>query len=185
MTGPLFAWGDALRAAKRRRRALRRRAATFGCGIAVVLASAAWPPAPRLIWNATASAPIGLYFVSPGAAVAPGEMVVARVPQRYRRMAAARRYLPANVPLVKRVAAGAGDEICALGRRIFVNGHPAALRRTVDGRGRAMPRWTGCVRLRGSQLFLLNDNAASFDGRYFGVTEGIDVIGKASLLWRR
>ncbi|TPG37977.1 S26 family signal peptidase [Sphingomonas koreensis] len=185
VTGPLFAWSDAMRAARRRRAALRRRAAITACGIVVVLGSVAWPPAPRLLWNATASAPIGLYHVSPGASAAPGEMVVARVPQGYRRMVAARRYLPANVPLVKRVVAAAGDEICARKGRIFVDGRPAAFRRPVDGRGRAMPGWVGCIRLRGAQLFLLSDNPASFDGRYFGVTEGKDVVGDATLLWHR
>lgn len=90
-----------------------------------------------------------------------------------------------NVPLVKRVAAHAGDEVCALGTQVFVNGSPVAARRSVDGRGRSMPAWSGCVRLRGRQLFLLMDNPASFDGRYFGLTEGSDVIGKARLLWRR
>ena len=39
--------------------------------------------------------------------------------------------------------------------------------------------------LRGRQLFLLMDSPSSFDGRYFGSTDGEDVIGKATLLWRR
>jgi len=159
--------------------------AVIGVGIAIVLTSAALPPAPRLLWNASASAPIGLYSVAPGAFAGPGDMIVVHVPARFRKLAAAHGYLPANVPLVKRVAAYAGDEICALGSRIFVNGGAVAERRATDGHGRAMPAWQGCVRLRGRQLFLLMDSPASFDGRYFGVTEGGDVIGKAALLWRR
>lgn len=182
---PLFAWGDALRADKIRRSQLRRRIAITGVGIVIVLASAALPPAPRLVWNASASAPVGLYTVSPGAAVDPGDMVIARVPEPFRQLAAERRYLPMNVPLVKRVTAIAGDEICALGQEIFVNGRWTAERRLADGRGRPMPAWSGCIRLRGGQLFLLMDKPASFDGRYFGATEGRDVIGKARLLWRR
>jgi conjugative transfer signal peptidase TraF len=150
-----------------------------------VLLSAALPPAPRLVWNASASVPTGLYAVSPGGAVAPGEMVIAWVPGPYRRLAAARRYLPMNVPLVKQVAAYAGDEICALGTEIFINGQRVATRRELDAAGRAMPWWTGCRMLRGRQFFLLMDNPSSFDGRYFGPTEGRDVIGKARLLWRR
>jgi conjugative transfer signal peptidase TraF len=185
MIGPLFAWGDALRAARRRRATLRRRAAVVGTGIAFVLASAALPPIPRLLWNATASAPQGLYRLSPGGLAEPGDMVAARVPVRYRAVAAARHYVPINVPLVKRVVAYAGDEICALDRQIFVNGRPRAARRAVDGQGRLMPLWHGCIRLRGRQVFLLMDNADSFDGRYFGATAGTDVIGKATLLWRR
>jgi conjugative transfer signal peptidase TraF len=182
---PLFAWGDALRAAKLRRRKIRRRAAIVAAGVAILLGSAAFPPVPRLVWNASASAPIGLYAVSPGGLAEPGDMVIARVPMPFRRMAAERRYLPMNVPLVKRVAASAGDEVCAVGQEIFVNGRWTAERRLADGEGRAMPMWSGCIRLRGRQLFLLMGAPASFDGRYFGVTEGTDVIGKARLLWAR
>jgi len=182
---PLLAWGDALRADKLRRTRLRRRIAITGIGIAVLLASAAVPPAPRLVWNASASVPIGLYAVSPGASADLGSMVIARVPDPFRRLAAERRYLPLNVPLVKRVAAQAGDEVCALGQEIFVNGRWSAKRRLADGQGRSMPMWSGCIRLHGRQLFLLMDNPASFDGRYFGATEGRDIIGKARLLWRR
>ena len=182
---PLFAWGDALRADKIRRSKLRRRIAITGAGIVILLVSAALPPTPRLVWNASASAPVGLYAVSPGAAVDPGDMVIARVPDPFRLLAAERRYLPMNVPLVKRVKAIAGDEICALGQEIFVNGRWTAERRVADGQGRPMAAWSGCIRLRGGQLFLLMDNPASFDGRYFGATEGRDVIGKARLLWRR
>ncbi|MDE8652171.1 S26 family signal peptidase [Novosphingobium album (ex Liu et al. 2023)] len=182
---PLLAWGDALRAAKVRRRKLGRRIAVLAAGGAVLLASAVFPPTPRLVWNASASAPIGLYAVSPEDLAEAGDMVIARVPAPHRRLAATRRYLPMNVPLVKRVAAAAGDEVCALGQEIFVNGRWTAERRVADGAGRPMPMWSGCVRLRGRQLFLLMDTPASFDGRYFGVTEGIDVIGKARLLWTR
>lgn len=182
---PLLAWGDALRAAKTRRKRLGRRVAIGATGAAILLTSAAFPPTPRLVWNASASAPIGLYSVTPGDLAEPGHMVIARVPGPFRRLAATRRYLPMNVPLVKRVAAAAGDEVCALGQEIFVNGRWIAERRVTDGAGRAMPMWSGCVRLRGRQLFLLMDAAASFDGRYFGVTEGTDVVGKARLLWAR
>ncbi|WP_288417744.1 S26 family signal peptidase [uncultured Novosphingobium sp.] len=182
---PLLAWGDALRARKTQRMRLRRHVLAVGAGIGVVLLSAALPPAPHLVWNASASAPVGLYSVEPGAVLEPGDMAIARVPQRYRHLAASRRYLPLNVPLVKRVAAYAGDEICALENRVFINGRWAAERRQVDAAGRSMPTWTGCLVLRGRQLFLLMDSPASFDGRYFGPTEGADVIGKAKLLWRR
>ena len=139
-----------------------------------------------MLWNASASAPIGLYAVTPGAPVDVGDMVIAKVPDRWRMMAAQRRYIPVNVPLVKRVAAAAGDEVCALGQEIFINGTWVVERRVADAGGRPMPWWSGCVRLRGGQLFLLMSNSpASFDGRYFGVTEGGLVVGKARLLWAK
>lgn len=183
---PLLAWGEQLRVQKQKRRTRRRRIAFAGVGILIIGLTSAFPPAPRLVWNASASAPIGLYAVAPGANIDPGDMVVAQAPARWRMMAAQRRYLPANVPLVKRVAAVAGDEICALGAHIYRNGKWLAERRVTDAKGRIMPWWSGCIRLRGPQIFLLMPNSStSFDGRYFGVTEGSLVIGKARLLWAR
>ncbi len=185
-SAPLLDWGEQLRAGKHRRRILGRRIAITGISIALLGLTMAFPPAPRLVWNASASAPLGLYAVSPGAPVDPGDMVIARVPDPWRMMAAQRRYIPANVPLVKRVAAVAGDEVCALGQEIFVNGKWVVERRVADAEGRPMKWWSGCVRLRGRQLFLLMPGSpASFDGRYFGVTEGGLVVGKARLLWAR
>ncbi|WEK43273.1 MAG: S26 family signal peptidase [Candidatus Sphingomonas colombiensis] len=181
---PLLDWGNQLRAHKRRRRTLGRRIAISGVGITLLGLTLAFPPAPRLVWNASASAPIGLYAVTPDVPIETGDMVIARVPDPWRTLAARRRYIPANVPLVKHVAAAAGDEVCALGPEIFINGRWSAQRRLADAAKRPMPWWSGCVRLRGQQLFLLMDGKpASFDGRYFGVTEPAQVIGKARLLW--
>ena len=182
---PLLAWGEALRLRKEVQRRRRLRFFLVGLGAGLVLGSAILPPTPRLLWNASASAPIGLYQVSPGAPVMTGDMVVARLPEPFQALAAARRYLPRNVPLVKRVAAEAGDEVCALGNQVFVNGRPVARRKKFDAMGRVMPSWHGCRMLRRQQLFLLMDSPDSFDGRYVGVSEGTDLVGKAQLLWRR
>ena len=183
---PLSAGGNALRERKRRCRMLGIRAAFLGSGIVLLGATALCPPAPRLVWNATASAPTGLYAVTRGVPIGRGDMVIARVPDPWRMLAARRRYIPANVPLVKHVAGAAGDEVCALGSQLFVNGKWAADRRAADAMGRPMPWWFGCVTLRGQQLLLLMMNSpASFDGRYFGVTSGAQVVGKARLLWAR
>lgn len=182
---PLLAWGEALRAQSVRQGRLGRGIAATGIGALIMLASAALPPTPRLVWNVSASAPIGLYWVRPGAEIDPGDMVIARLPWGVRQIAAQRRYLPMNVPLVKRVVAVAGDEVCAFGSEIFLNRRRIATRSTHDGAGRIMPRWSGCIRLRGRQLFLLMNAPASFDGRYFGLTDRDEVVGKAQLLWAR
>jgi len=182
---PLFAWGDALRAARLRRVRGWRRFAVAAAGIALIAVTIAIPPLPRLVWNASASAPLGLYAVTPGASLARGDMVVAWAPPGPRALAAGRHYLPVNVPLVKRVRAVAGDRVCAIGRSILVNGWRVAVRRTRDAAGRAMPWWHGCVTLRNGALFLLMDAPASFDGRYFGPIRGADAIGKATPLWVR
>ena len=161
-------------------------AAALGAGIALVGATIVARPLPRFVWNASASAPVGLYAVTTGAPLRAGDMVIARVPARYRILAAKRHYLPANVPLVKRVAATSGGQVCALGPTLFLDGAWLADRRRRDGAGRVMPWWEGCVRLGPGQIFLLMPgNPNSFDGRYFGPSDKVDIIGTAHLLWAR
>jgi conjugative transfer signal peptidase TraF len=156
-----------------------------GLGAAALAATIALPPTPWLVWNVTASAPIGLYAIGGRSDIASGDMVLAPVPDRWRQFAADRRYIPVNVPLVKRVAAEAGDRVCALGQDIFINGRWIAERRETDGRGRPMPGWGGCETLHSGALFLLADSPDSFDGRYFGSSARSDIIGKASAIWTR
>lgn len=187
---PLFAWMEHQRAERQRIRArclrIRRRAVLLGAGIVALGLTIALPPLPRLVWNASASAPIGLYAVSPGATLQRGDMVVAWLPAETRQLAASRRYLPSNVPLVKRVVATAGDTICAVNRVVTANGRPIAVRRDADAAGRALPAWRGCFRLAPGMVFLLmTETPDSFDGRYFGPTLGQDVIGRATPLWLR
>lgn len=153
--------------------------------LGAVAATLVAPPRPRIIWNVTASAPLGPYVVEIRSRPAVGEMVAARVPALWRGLAGARRYLPVNVPLIKRVAAASGDRVCAIGDDIEVNGQRVAGRRARDGAGRPMPSWSGCVTLRRDQYFLLMDNRSSFDGRYFGPTGDSDIIGKVRPLWAR
>jgi type IV secretory pathway protease TraF len=111
-------------------------------------------------------------------------MVLAWAPDAARRLAAERRYLPYNVPLVKHVAAAGNDRICAAGEAVFVNGQFAALRQSEDASGRPLPWWTGCRLLAPGEAFLLMPGAPdSFDGRYFGATEPSRILGRARLLW--
>jgi conjugative transfer signal peptidase TraF len=177
-------WLDRLRTFPWPRR-LRRRALAIGLlfgGLGLTIAS---PPRPLLVWNPSASAPIGLYAVGGRTGINRGDMVIAWVPDRWRRLAATRRYIPLNVPLVKRVAAVPGDVVCATDGHIFVDGRWAAWQRPYDGRDRPMPAWHGCATLGDGAFLLLMDAPDSFDGRYFGPTGGPDIIGKATLLWAR
>lgn len=184
---PLIAWGEELRRRQLiRRRHVRRWTGLIAPLIGVVLGSIALPARPRLVWNASASAPIGLYAVTPGATPRRGDFVIARVPAGVRSLAASRRYIPINVPLVKHVGGVSGDMICAAGMVVTIDGKPAAVRRATDGKGRPMPWWGGCKKVGPGEVFLLSPAApASFDGRYFGVSAGAEIIGTARLIWAR
>lgn len=168
---------------------VRRRAALLALAAVPAVALVAtliWRPTPLLVWNASASSPVGLYRVSSAAAVRSGEMVLAWPPEEARALGAARHYLPGNVPLVKRVAAAAGDRVCAAAEAVRVNGRRAAVRRAADPSGRPMPWWHGCEQLRGGDLLLLSEGMPlAFDGRYFGVSRSDLILGRASLVWPR
>ncbi len=161
-------------------------AAVGGFWVGALGQSAVIQPPILFVWNSSASAPLGLYEVFPDRHAQRGDTVIARMPQAWREFAATRRYLPSNVPLVKRIAASEGQEVCALGSRIFIDGVPVAERKLRDGQGRPLPWWEGCWRLSHGQFFLLMaKNPDSFDGRYFGVTGSADILGPARLVWAR
>lgn len=180
--------GEELRrilAGRRRRRSRLAIAALIGCTAAPLAASTLWKAPVLLVWNASASAPIGLYRVHGGTRVRRGDLVLARTPRPFRSLAARRHYLPANVPLVKRVAAVSGDRVCADGSGISINGGRLVARHGFDPAGRPMPTWNGCRRLGRGEYFLLMDSPLSFDGRYFGVTDSSLIVGRAELLWAK
>ena len=184
---PLFAWGvDQSRRPRTDRQTRTRLVLIAAAGSIALAAPIAVPPRPLLVWNASASAPIGLYRVTSGAPLVHGDMVIAWVPATARMFAARRHYLPANVPLVKRVVAVAGDTVCAVGPRVSVNGNIVAERRRFDAARRRLPWWEGCATLgKGELLLLMTDAPDSFDGRYFGPTRADEVIGRARLIWSR
>lgn len=171
---------------KRRGRGRRRPRAVLALsllGLGLIGLAALARPAPWLVWNASASAPIGLYRVLPGKP-ASGDLVLVRTPDSARQLAAERGYLPHDVPLVKRVAALDGDTVCAANDVISVNGRVVAERLTRDRVGRPLPSWSGCHLLDGGEAFLLMEGRAdSFDSRYFGPVPTAAIIGRLVPLW--
>lgn len=139
---------------------------------------------PRLIYNASDSVPVGWYRISPDTPLAPGDLVLVHLPPEVRPLAAQRGYLPANVPLLKTVAAMAPQQVCVQGSQVRIDGDLVAKRLRWDRKGRALPTWQACRRLVGNELFLLSSsNSASFDSRYFGPVSADAVIGRAQPLW--
>ena len=139
-------------------------------------------PRPLLIWNATASAPLGLYHRQFGRADN-GDWVLIRPPSEAAQLAASRRYFPRNIGLIKRVAAQEGDHVCRWGLAVWVNGSPAATALIRDSRGRELPSWSGCIALGTGEIFVLNAPPISFDSRYFGPVPRDHVIERIAPLW--
>ena len=183
---PATGCGEKLRRSVAVRGPARRLRIAIACALAAVpcAATSFSRPQPLFVWNASPSVASGLYVLFSPSGLQRGDMVVARVPGGVAALAAARRYLPVGVPLVKRVAAARGDRLCSEGRFVSINGRSAAVRSAFDARGRPLPFWQGCMRLAARQYFLLGVHPSSFDGRYFGPSSANDLIGKAVLLWR-
>ncbi len=132
----------------------------------------------KLVFNATNSAPVGFYWLDKRR-VRTGDYVFAHVPVRVRTLVESRRYLPRDVPLIKRVGGGYGDRICRIGQDVLINGVRAAVALRYDGQGRKMPQWYGCYVLTEGHIFLLQDHPRSFDSRYFGPVGPDIIIGRA------
>ncbi len=142
---------------------------------------------PKIVWNASASAPIGLYRIKAGAHARIGDFVLVEPDPAFETFITERGYLPPKIPLIKRVAAFSGDEICRHDRAIFVANIHVADALLTDSSGREMPVWSACVTLKSGEIFLLNAPENSLDGRYFGATRMSSVIGVAIpvLVWEK
>jgi conjugative transfer signal peptidase TraF len=150
-------------------------------GVSLIAFSSAAHPMPRLLWNASASVPIGFYVIHPAGRLTVGELLAVRPPAPLAQFMAARRYLAFGVPLIKHVAALSGEIVCRSGFTITVNGIAEAQAFDRDARGRKLPVWQGCRTVRSGEVFLMNAGVPdSFDGRYFGPVPDSTIIGSAT-----
>ncbi|MBA1914583.1 S26 family signal peptidase, partial [Escherichia coli] len=81
------------------------------CGGIVTLLVAFADRAPLLIYNASGSAPLGFYYLERRLPLR-GELAVLRPPPSIELLIVAHEILPPKVPLLKQVAALAGEEVC-------------------------------------------------------------------------
>jgi conjugative transfer signal peptidase TraF len=143
------------------------------CGLLVVaVVSTRWV---RL--NISASLPYGLYrLTAVRAPLTRGMLVVLPVP------ACVRPWHAGWVPLLKPVAAVAGERVCIDDEVLWVEGVPyGRVYREADGK--ALPRMQGCYRLAEGEVFLASVQSRSLDGRYFGPTPIATLTAQARPLW--
>jgi conjugative transfer signal peptidase TraF len=142
--------------------------------------------------NVTESMPLGLYHVERlRPPVARGTIVQACLPTAIAAVGRARGYLLAgscsdgSAPVLKIVAARAGDRVEVLDRQIRVNGAPLPGSATAasDSRGRQLAHVArGTYLLARDQLWFWTPNPVSWDSRYYGPVADRQVLGRATLL---
>jgi len=155
--------------------------ATLSAGLASLIR-----PAPKWIWNASASVPVGLYAVHPAGALHVSELLVVTPPEPLAAFLAGRGYLPKGVPLLKHVLALPGHQVCRTARAIAVDGVAVGEAQDRDRKGRALPVWRGCRVVAAGEVFLMNRRSVdSLDGRYFGALPDAAIVGRADPIWTR
>lgn len=149
------------------------------------VAIASFVPTPlRLVWNASASVPIGLYDLDPPRHLTVGDLVAVMPDKPLADFMVERGYIGRDVPLMKHVAALPGQMVCRTGNTITVDAVPLGDALDHDKHGRELPVWRGCRRIANGDIFLMNpDVLDSLDGRYFGPIPTRTVIGKATPLY--
>jgi type IV secretory pathway protease TraF len=111
--------------------------------------------------NLSPSVPRGVYrLASISPPLARGTLVVLPVP------AAVRPWHSRWAPLLKPVAAVAGDEVCTWEAGLWVQGQWYGPVYQEAG-GAPLPRLRGCLRLEPGEVFLASQAPRSLDGRYF------------------
>ncbi len=157
----------------------------FTCLMTMGVAASALTETPKkLIWNASASAPIGLYSIEPADRLEVTDLVAVDAPEPLARFLAERGYLPRGLPLMKRIAGLPGQQVCRLRSDITVDGIEMGDTLERDRLGRDLPVWQGCRRIADGEVFLMNwEIQDSLDGRYFGPLPANSIIGRAVPLW--
>ncbi|MEH2549942.1 conjugative transfer signal peptidase TraF [Bradyrhizobium sp. AZCC 2262] len=162
---------------------LRTLAAMFG-GAAALIVPVISEIAPVYVWNASESVPVGLYRLQPLDNLFVTELVAVQPPEPLATFLDLNGYLPAGLPMLKRVLALPGQTVCRSGLSLSVDAIEMGEARDRDSRGRPLPKWEGCRVVGEGELFVMNwQSASSLDGRYFGFLPASSVIGRALPVW--
>jgi conjugative transfer signal peptidase TraF len=156
---------------------------TYFCVLGIGIAS--FLPVPlRLVWNASASVPIGLYGLEPPRGLRVGDLVAVAPSRHLADFMAERGYLGRGVPLIKHVSALPGQTVCRLKTTITIDGVARGEALDRDRKGRRLPAWQGCRRIAAGTVFLMNSAVRdSLDGRYFGPIPARTIIGPATPIY--
>lgn len=138
----------------------------------------------NVILNLTSSVPKGFYFVRPMTEPQYGTIVVFPIPKEVLSQLGDRPWLNVNFPLIKPIAAIAGDTVCISDNGVVINNMHVANVYREDFQGASLPYLRGCFTITNGHFFPVSrTNERSFDGRYFGIVPLTSIIGQAMPLF--
>lgn len=136
-------------------------------------------PQTMVFRNITPSMPLGWYLRNPVGEPVKGAIIAFKPPA-----IALVHGWPADIPLLKHVAAAGGDKVCSDGKAVAVNDQFIGSVMTRLPNGRPLPVWKGCQVLLDDQVFPIATGIPdSFDGRAYGPIKTADVIGVFWPVW--
>ena len=158
----------------------------IGMGVVSLMAPALLQSHRVLLWNASASVPVGLYILVTTDTRHVSELVAVLPPDPLASYLEAGNYLPRGVPMLKHVLALPSQTVCRDGLVITIDKVAVGMAHERDRRGRSLPVWQGCLVISQDALFLMNSQSSgSLDGRYFGPLPRSAVIGRAHPVWTK
>lgn len=142
--------------------------------------------APWILQNVSPSSPLGFYFYT-GDAPRIGDYLAFHPHGRgFERVTEATGLPMPEVPMLKRVIAGPGDQVCySREHDVFrVNDGPPLGIEERAFQGRKIPLWEGCRALTAREYFVHSDRIPnSLDSRFYGPVQASTIVGTYAPLW--
>lgn len=148
----------------------------LACGLGCILGSC-------LLWNWTASLPLGLYGLVRGPSSQRGDVVAFGIPEGVRQLVHDRGYLPDRSLIVKPIVAKVGDYVCVTDGVLSINGARFGAILIRDREGRDLPQDGFCGVLPRELVYVASSIPGSFDSRTFGPIRVADVHARVVPLW--
>ena len=156
--------------------------------LAALMLAFSRPAAAPLVYNDSASVPLGFWWRAggPGTALRPGMVIGFRPP------AAGRAYVAVHMPqylhdelILKYVVATAGARICRDAAGAFsVDGRVLGRALKADEHGNPLPAWRGCRTLPPGSVAVFSSRIPdSYDSRYYGAVPARDIKAVYRPLW--
>lgn len=128
----------------------------------------------------SASMPKGIYFITPIKNIDRGDVVIFKPPSAIDTFLIQQKWVPRSGVLLKTVMAVPGDYVCKKNHWVWLDRKKTAYVFEYYEPHKKLPNIPFCGALNPDQYLLMSVlNNKSFDGRYFGIINRTNLIGRA------
>lgn len=142
--------------------------------------------APWILQNVSPSAPMGFYLYRERMPAIGDYLAFHPRGQGFERITEATGLPMPKVPMLKRVIAGPGDQVCYSPEHdvFHVNDGPPLGIEERAFQGRDLPLWQGCRALTAREYFVHSNRIPnSLDSRFYGPVQGSTIVGTYQPIW--